>query len=81
MFTDSYRLVRLGMAEAQRAAEQERAHRRRATDDEPYVVATVDAIAPARTVSVSAPAQTPLHGATLATAVDCSPCEASHQAA
>jgi hypothetical protein len=81
MFTDNHRLIRLGMAEAHRAAEQERALRRRDRDDEPYVVAAVEAVAPARTVPVPAPAQTPLHSATLAVAVDCGPCETSHQAA
>jgi hypothetical protein len=81
MFTDTYRLVRLGMAEAQRAAEQERAHRGRDRDDEPYVVAAIDPIAPAPRVSAPTTAQTPLQGAARTTAVECGPCEASHQAA
>lgn len=83
MFTDNYRLVRLGMAEAHQAAEHERAYRRRDTDDEPYVAAGTGVLAHSLMVAAS-----PLAEAALVPSVvtpdateDCGPCAASHQAA
>ena len=83
MFTDHYRLVRLGMAEAHRAAEHERSYRRRDIDDEPYVAPDSGVLA--RSLIVATPplreAARITSPATTDAADDCGPCAASHQAA
>jgi hypothetical protein len=82
MFTDNYRLVRLGMAEAHRGAEHERAYRRRDTDDEPYVAAGSAVLARSPIVGTNPPAAALVTRAAAPDATeDCGPCAASHQAA
>jgi len=83
MFADNYRLVRLGMAEAHRAAEHERAYRRRATDEEPYVASDSGVLARSLIVAASPVPEAALvtTAATPHASEDCGPCAASHQAA